>query len=51
MKTQRPSPQVVPFKLNPATGQVEYTVEGLKLFRAIFDDLVDHEDRIEALEP
>lgn len=47
MKTQQPSPAVVPFRVNPQTGQVEWTVEGLKMFRALYDDIKDHEDRLD----
>ncbi len=51
IKTQEPSSAVPLFRLNPQTGAVEYTVEGLRLFKALRDDLADHDARLEALEP
>lgn len=47
MKTKEPSPQVVPLKLNKATGEIEWTLEGLKMFRALYDDLTAHETRLD----
>lgn len=51
MKTPPPNPAVVPFRLNPQTGEIEWTVEGLKWARALSDDMEDIDDRLEALEP
>lgn len=42
----KPTPQVALFRLNPQTGAVELTIEGLKFFNAVVEKLDDHETRL-----